>query len=443
MAQSHIHFEKLSSEQLAHELKYRGTTVRCSDAKEDMVKTLRGILALDDEFIDFEQNFSVVEEIQQCHFALCETENLLKLNFNQDLIDTLIAKFWHLEGRIERLIPVNDEQLRIKCSLECVVRDLTKIFETKAQFFRDDSHRITSSPIPANNNSYNNNTSSTTDITSALRSLIVDPDYVAVSQWDIKFSGLEKDPLAVLKFIRSVDEYLTLKGVSERRLLASFKSLLRDEALVWYRNCLEDRVSSWRELQSELKTEFLPVDFSRKALENLKQYKQLDNESITRFIAHFEEEAGWLTQPLSEAEKLELIKKNISVKYQEKLWDKDISSKEQLINLCRKIDATFDCIKHLESSSSYRSGDLERPFTRSDIRNTPVKSASPPRTSSANSREIKKQSSNGNKIDLDVRLKCFNCGKLGHTSKQCPTVRCWGCGAQGRIKANCRNCQGN
>jgi hypothetical protein len=131
-----------------------------------------------------------------------------------------------------------------------------------------------------------------------------------------------------------------------------------------------------------MRKEFLPRDYEETALERLKQFKQSPGESATIFIARFNHRAHFLPTALSNERKLEILRRNIRPYYQEKLWDKDINTIQQLINYCDRLDDTRLNVEK---------------FARGKAK-TPNHEPERKRTTAT----------------------CYRCGKEGHMSRECP-----------------------
>src|SRR5699024_345085 len=134
---------------------------------------------------------------------------------------------------------------------------------------------------------------------------------------------------AVFDFIQSVEDQMEIVNASEHDVVLGLKHLLTGEAREWFR-LVEHDIRTWYEFCRKFRKEFLPRDYVENALERLKQFKQSVGETVTIFIARFIQKAQFLPTPLAEKEKLKILRRNILPFYQEKLWDKEIDSVQQL-----------------------------------------------------------------------------------------------------------------
>jgi hypothetical protein len=162
------------------------------------------------------------------------------------------------------------------------------------------------------------------------------------------FKGDRCNDLAVFDFIVEVNERCASLGLPQDDLLRHAKLLFKGDALIWYR-MVENRVSSWPDLCDRLKEEFLPIGYSDTARENLLRYRQTGGQTIGMFLARFEQLESYLPRPLLFPEKMTAIRRNILPYYQDRLWDKEVDTPDELYRLCRRLDANrFSIDQHVE-----------------------------------------------------------------------------------------------
>jgi hypothetical protein len=103
-----------------------------------------------------------------------------------------------------------------------------------------------------------------------------------------------------------------------------------------------------------LKEEFLPINYSETARENLLKYRQTEGQSVGKFLARFKQLEGYLPRPLPFTEKKVAIQKNILPSYQDRLWDKEIASPDDLYRLWRRLEATLFQYRPTRGSAARR-----------------------------------------------------------------------------------------
>jgi hypothetical protein len=344
-------------------------------------------------------------ELTRCREILDEIRTLFARTLDKTILRTAATKLAHLKGRLGRLPVEPGAQMDVEGRLCADLDRVIAGFKSRAKFFNEAANVSTRSepslipgfastplvePVCGPGPSWSNHNWAQ-----------------VVGSWGIAFQGDRKDELSVFDFLEKVSEKCASHDLPQDDLLRHAKMLFRGEALVWYR-MIESRVSSWADLCEFLKEEFLPIGYSETARENLLKYRQTERQSVGMFLARFEQLEGYLSTPLPFAEKMAAIQKNVLPYYQDRLWDKEIASPDDLYRLCRRLDATrFNIDQHVvvqRGASSVR--------TRSEKTTTASKDTNP-----------------SSKDPF-----CHRCKQAGHEIRNCPSrrdIKCWGCGKSG------------
>jgi hypothetical protein len=143
----------------------------------------------------------------------------------------------------------------------------------------------------------------------------------------------------VFDFIVRIKEKCDSLDLPHDALRRHAKLLFKGEALIWFR-MFESSVSSWTDICDRLKEEFLSIGYYDTARDKLLNYHQTAGQTIGMFLAKFDQLEGYLPRPLPFDEKMAAIRRNILPYYQDRLWDKEIVSPDELYRLCRRLDAT-------------------------------------------------------------------------------------------------------
>ncbi|KAJ3646252.1 hypothetical protein Zmor_023901 [Zophobas morio] len=313
---------------------------------------------------------------------------LREARLTNDLINRVEALLWHLSGRVHRISALTEGQQGDRAELQLRLRESKRWYRERLRL-----GAVQGVQRPESG-----------DSGERARAVGENPDAIPISKWGFTFSGKETEPVAVLKFLKRVEEGRSVNGIDEERMRRGFAQLLEPPALTWYRECVRDSVSSWRELKERLKQEFLPDDYEEGVLENLRECKQGSSERVSFFVARFEEISGWLSEPLTEERKLKMLRKNILPSYREKLWNTEITSRDHLIRLCKKIEASTVPVTNRERMATVtrRSGGAEQTCFR--CRQTG---------------HIARECLDG-AAATDRRIRCYICERVGHTSRNCP-----------------------
>lgn len=172
----------------------------------------------------------------------------------------------------------------------------------------------------------------------------------AMLKWGIKYDG----HTCVLEFIRQIQEFSSSCSASDAEILNNFSHLLTGDALIWFRS-YSNNITSLSQLFSELKQEFLPVDYDRRLLLQIKGRLQEKSEDIKCYINLMLHEMSKLSYPLPESEKLNIISSNMNPFYIAKLALHDFSTVAELKSVCAKLDiAKYRC----ESRGALNSGNI-------------------------------------------------------------------------------------
>jgi hypothetical protein len=173
---------------------------------------------------------------------------------------------------------------------------------------------------------------------------------------------------------------------------------------------VENRVSSWPDLCDRLKEEFLPIGYSDTARENLLRYRQTGGQTIGMFLARFEQLESYLPRPLP-------IRRNILPYYQDRLWDKEVDTPDELYRLCRRLDANrFSIDQHVDAQRRAQSH-----------KDRAANASTAPKVTTSRPEEIA----------------CPRCKKTGHEVRDCQytrKIKCFGCGKPDYTITNCPNC---
>lgn len=333
---------------------------------------------------------------------------------NMEVYRRICTRLVHIEGRLKR-IPDNigeevsgfrGDNLIIVASLE---DDIREILEKHKQGEQGPQLQPTST-------------------TSASKSY-------PLHKWSLKFDGTTTK-FSVNSFLEQVEELSFARNVSKEELFRSSIELFTGQALVWYRYA-RSKVNSWDELVSLLKKDFLSPRHDKELKEQISSRKQGEDESVVIYIAAMENLYSRLVKNVSPAERLETIRENILPDYHMHLALQNITSIEQLGEICRNLEEANVLRRKRNGDSSKRHVAAIEPDLEFTSRPSTSRQPTESRGNSYNSHRTRR-------VD---ELRCFNCKQVGHAKRECPqikkTPRCYGCGKQGVIRPNCERCSKN
>lgn len=274
-----------------------------------------------------------------------------------------------------------------------------------------------------------------------------------VSEWNLKYDGKDNGQ-NLMRFIKEVQFYAKSEEVSERELFRSAIYLFKDQAKVWFMAGIENEdFSTWKELVSELKREFLSPDHDHVNETRAISRKQSSKERFSDFLAEMQKIFNSLTRPMTEKKKFEIVFRNLRADYKAHVIAANIDNLADLKKFGRQLDATYWFKYNSNPQETVPSrnraqvnevsfGQKPRQNPPADDPNKKFKSREFYRSTSARSEEEpaksktqepakptpSKPKSDDNAKGLQVLLEkyqipkpgiCFNCRLPGHHSKEC------------------------
>lgn len=235
-----------------------------------------------------------------------------------------------------------------------------------------------------------------------------------------------KGDTCVRAFITRLEELRISRDIPERVIYNGFPEILEGPALFWYRDS-KSLYATYGDLLAALRDNFDIPDFDFKLRREINARTQARHESIVVYLSIMGGLFSRLTKPVPEAEKLDIILRNIRPEYSRELALIDIVSLPQLKSLCMKLEL-----------ASVRAGDFAEPSTSRytvapDIQLTTG-------NSQVHKHKIASVRNPPPKSDKDF---CFRCNENGHRTIRCPHSReivCFKCGYKGVRTSECPSC---
>lgn len=222
----------------------------------------------------------------------------------------------------------------------------------------------------------------------------------------------------VRTYLQRLDELCVARRISVEALFQGAVELFTHHALVWFRG-VKDLYDSWVDLRQALLEEFLPVDFDKRLLIEIRNRTQGPAESSQHFINSMLNYFTRLTVPVGEAERLNIIQYNLRPSFVRALALEVIPSLSCLKMKCRMIENSIaraaDFHEPPKSSEHTLAPDLAYPHSRTN-----------PKLELVESRP----------------LFCVRCRIVGHLLKDCKSneVVCYTCGKKGFTSSTCPDC---
>lgn len=256
---------------------------------------------------------------------------------------------------------------------------------------------------------------------------------VPVYKWNLKFKG-KGDTISFNSFLEQVDEYCKSRNVDKVQLFNSARDLFEGDALRIF-NMVSKQVNDWENLVRVMKEEY--VASGKDLWKQILRRTQNADESIAVYVATMCTLFDRMPNHIDDHLRLQILRDNIRPRYQKGLALTDIrnpiKTPFELIDLCRRLDITD---KSCEEWKLPQASDLS---LEPDL----ACSSSKPVYSHNNTRTVVRE------VEARERT-CWRCHKPGHVAKFCrgsdktqSKCKCFTCGKVGFTKRNCPNCNSN
>ncbi|XP_073949103.1 uncharacterized protein [Choristoneura fumiferana] len=236
---------------------------------------------------------------------------------------------------------------------------------------------------------------------------------------NLKFKG----DTCVRAFVTRLDELRQAREIPERIIFNGFPDVLDGPALFWYRSN-RDNFTCYTDLLKALKADFDIPDFDFRLLSEIRARTQAKHESIVVYLSIMGALFSRLTVPLAEAERLDILLRNVRPEYSRELALIDVTSIEMLKSLCKRLELAGSRAGNFTEPSS--SGYTVAPDVQVQSRNNTA---------------CRKQAVGS--VDKTEGTYCFRCKQAGHKTNRCQRSRelvCFGCGHPGVRTPECPRC---
>lgn len=248
--------------------------------------------------------------------------------------------------------------------------------------------------------------------------------HVKVQKWGVYFAGGPQESLGA--FLERIEELRLSRGASFDALFRSAAELLTGRALTWFR-ANKTGMTGWTDLVRELQKEFLPPDYDERLLEEIKRRTQAKEETMGMYVASMEGLFRRLTEPVDEASRLRVLRRNLAPFYLEHLGAKEPKTISELLEWGRSLELTRSRVENYVPPPNRRSNKLMEPdlaFVGEASKTTVAAAAKAPQVSGGR-----------------ATRKCWNCGGTDHRTNRCPQpTKCFGCGRPDTFRARCPVC---
>lgn len=404
----------LKVDELDYEIRIRG--VEPSGDVDAKRKILRGLFSqerADRSFRAISNPITFDNDYDAIIATLNDLKDVIEGYKSEDtnLHKRISSRLAHVSARINRLNIIEDEHRTKSSEL------FLKLLALEAEF-SDKQGIVTSTPIK----------------NVRLETMLADLHFSNVAgsskikpilpcKWNLSFSGINAHE-SVISFLEKVESFRISRGVSKDELLTCAGDLFKAKAWTWY-NVNKANFTTWDDLVSKLKKDFLPYHYHEDLLEEINRRTQGHDEKVSQYICDMLALFNRLPEKPEDKVIINKIRRNLLPKYISHLALFDFDTIDELTEYCRRIEES------LSWSERYRP-----PVTKKSQLLEPDLSYISANTS---------RSSYNNVSSLNMPT-CWNCGLKGHHYNACTqrkTLFCFGCGTRGVVKSRCSTCQKN
>lgn len=440
-----IDVDRLSKNELQYELSIRGISE--TGTVEVLRRCLRSLLSLEKSGATVHSSVVLDSqtEITTCNDKIKElADNIATFSGSESQTRKIETKISHLIARIDRIPDqdktVNEERSKTLLSLtQCISN-----FEDKLRVFKSQVSQATVPTDPNFSNSITQNLpltptghSSPSTSCNNFNTINVSPTPIGHScaisspvwRWGFKFSGNNSE-ISFNAFLERVNELCYSRGVDKDTLFKCAADLFEGDALNYY-HLVARYCTDWDGLVKLLKDEFIPSYVSDKLWKQIMERTQGSSEPIGIYVAAMTKLFDRMPIPVADELRLKVLRANILPFYQERLSLHDVHSPFEIIELCRKLEETR---LRVEEFKPPKKGNLS---LEPDLDYRPPKRESNRNHDRTFVREVRGEEPVNNRPTPRV---CFNCKKPNHFARDCPSIKCFGCGKQGVTKKTCPKC---
>lgn len=279
-----------------------------------------------------------------------------------------------------------------------------------------------------------------------------------ITHWNLVFTG-DSRGFNVNSFLTQVDHMARADRVTGPDLLASAIHLFSGPARNWYM-AFADSFRTWEDLTCSLRRQFIPYDGDYHILKEIESRCQGRDEPFILYLSSMINLFNHLEEPFTEARKVKVVMRNMSLYLSDRLALFDIRTTDELSQYCKRIEDAKNKHKDIykipsayEPCNIFKSAapplnnrrqvfEVETPVQRNF--ESPTSSLYDPNKKHRN-RAVSPQRQVAFKDLIDDEGDfCWNCRKRGHLFENCNLAKmrvfCYLCGELGQFANSCIFC---
>jgi len=235
-------------------------------------------------------------------------------------------------------------------------------------------------------------------------------------------------------FIEKLKSLKLQHDITDTEVFDVIPELMTGDAEIWYK-AFEAEFHDFHHFCQTLFESFLPSDFQKKLIEEIRGRTQGPSEGIDIYVAKMKASNQKLSQPLTDSQLIDIILSNVHPKYLHSLNNLINKTFDEILRAGRQVETISklsECYKPPKSISALDPTLNCTSKSKSDPVVNSVKTVSEEKSSCSCSCAVSSLTR--------TTIRCYNCQQSGHVFRDCPEKRkifCYRCGAPGRTAARC------
>lgn len=282
-----------------------------------------------------------------------------------------------------------------------------------------------------------------------------------LKRWNLKFSGARGSDGEA--FLLRLQESRAMIPVSDQQLFTALPFFLTGTALYWFRH-KRSQLYTWEDFETAWRARFGRPDFQFAIRDELFRRTQGEHEPFAEYLTSMHALFDRLEPPWSLREQLDCVHRNMLPKFQIAVNREDVRDFETMERRVTSVERGHEASRNYRAPPAAERSlfpDLAyRP--RKDPRHSAVAAAGiaeNPAKKGGSARRTRKREAAATAEDegeapvvaiaatnRSSAVKCWNCEKTGHISRECKQPRklhCFSCGKQNVTIKSCLSCTGN
>lgn len=282
--------------------------------------------------------------------------------------------------------------------------------------------------------------------------------YNIMRKWNLQFSGARGSDAEA--FLERIEEGRMLTTVSDGDVFRCLPFFLSGTALYWYR-AKRNNWRSWDDFVAAWRTRFGDPDFTFALKDEIMRRTQSEHEPVAEYITCMLTLFDRLSPPWPLYEQLNHVYHNMLPRLQISVKRDDFYDFESLERLAIRVERSYEVAKRYQappalerslfSDLAYRPPRKGRASENLTAVAMPENKNWADKTKKSNSTAPAKENKKGTSSKINATkdrpdVKCWNCGKQGHLSRNCSEakkVHCYRCGKPEVTVKTCPKCTGN